>query len=324
MTAATSPTDDVQFFPLAEWSVVEVRGADRQAFLNKFCTNDLAPLQAGQGAETFFTDVKGKVLAHAIAAIGDEAVRLVTVPGQALGLIAHLDRYCIREQVEFVDATATTQAWHLWGPGVEAAVARAAGGTPSLPQTQWQCGNVSIGGTETALLRFPLGERPSWLATSLFNRAECVERSLLGAGATLASAAAWDAQRIEAGWPLFGVDFGPDALPQEVGRDSVAISFRKGCYLGQETVARIDALGHVNRRLAAVLFAAGTTGVAVGDELHASGKSVGRLTSLCDSPRYGKPLGLAMLRREAHVPGARLECGAALAEVIATPGDAPE
>ena len=70
--------------------------------------------------------------------------------------------------------------------------------------------------------------------------------------ATACDLAAFETLRIEAGTPLFGVDFNDNNLPQEVGRDDRAISFTKGCYLGQETVARIDALGHVNQQLAGV------------------------------------------------------------------------
>ena len=84
----------------------------------------------------------------------------------------------------------------------------------------------------------------------------------------------FDAARIEAGMPLFGVDFDDSNLPQEVGRDAEAISFTKGCYLGQETVARIDALGHVNQRIVGVRFS-GTEVPAVGTELTSAATGCG-------------------------------------------------
>jgi folate-binding protein YgfZ len=118
--------------------------------------------------------------------------------------------------------------------------------------------------------------------------------------------------------PSYGVDFNEENLPQEVGRDSEAISFTKGCYLGQETVARIDALGHVNQRLASVRFF-GTDVPAVGTELTRGGRIVGSVTSAAISPKLGAPIALAMVRREGNSPGARLSSAAGECEVVALP-----
>jgi folate-binding protein YgfZ len=126
----------------------------------------------------------------------------------------------------------------------------------------------------------------------------------------------WHALRIESGWPLFGVDFDGSNFPQEVGRDAQAISFRKGCYLGQETVARIDALGHVNKRLCTVRLAGEA---AAGDDLFAGGEPVGRVTSSSYSPRLDGWLALAMVRRGHNDPGAQLACREQPAEVVSTP-----
>jgi folate-binding protein YgfZ len=112
------------------------------------------------------------------------------------------------------------------------------------------------------------------------------------------------------------VDFDGSNLPQEVGRDAQAISFRKGCYLGQETVARIDALGHVNKRLCTVRLVAEA---GAGDELFVGDKSVGRVTSASYSPQLDTWLALAMVRRGHNEPGARLACHRQPAEVISTP-----
>ena len=128
----------------------------------------------------------------------------------------------------------------------------------------------------------------------------------------------WNALRIESGWPLFGVDFDGSNLPQEVARDAQAISFRKGCYLGQETIARIDALGHVNKRLATVKFA-GDEPPPPGAELTADGQPAGHVTSSCWSPKLGRPLALAMIRRGCNDPGAELQYDGQAAKVIPTP-----
>ncbi len=145
-----------------------------------------------------------------------------------------------------------------------------------------------------------------------------VGQELLAAGAVECGEAAFQALRIEAGTPLFGVDFNADNLPQEVGRDELAISFTKGCYLGQETVARIDALGHVNQSLVGVRFA-GQIVPPAGLELTSGEDSAGRVTSASYSPRLESPLALAMVRRPWISPGTRLESAAGPCEVVDLP-----
>jgi hypothetical protein len=139
-------------------------------------------------------------------------------------------------------------------------------------------------------------------------------------GATPCGEAAFHTLRIEAGVPLFGVDFDEQNFPQEVGRDREAISFTKGCYLGQETVARIDALGHVNNRLIGVHFF-GSQVPEPGMELLHEGKKVGQITSAAFSRRLYGPLALAMVRREANSPGTRLESSIGKCEVVSLPVD---
>jgi folate-binding protein YgfZ len=139
-------------------------------------------------------------------------------------------------------------------------------------------------------------------------------------GARECSLATFDTLRIEAGVPLFGVDFDDANFPQEVGRDHQAISFTKGCYLGQETVARIDALGHVNQRLVSIQFARGDV-PAAGTQLTRGGHAAGHVTSATYSARLKAPLALAMLRREAALLGAELESPIGAARVVALPLD---
>jgi folate-binding protein YgfZ len=134
----------------------------------------------------------------------------------------------------------------------------------------------------------------------------------------ICDADAVEAARIEAGAPLFGRDITLENLPQEVGRDAQAISFTKGCYLGQETVARIDALGHVNKLLVGVKFA-GDQLPAARTPLRAGGKSAGEVTSAAWSPRLGAVLALAYVKRLLAKPGTRLESDAGSAEVVALP-----
>ncbi len=115
-------------------------------------------------------------------------------------------------------------------------------------------------------------------------------------GPVIISDETFELLRIQAGTPVFGKDVTARTLPQEIGRDDRAISFVKGCYLGQETVARIDALGHVNQMMKGLRFEPGAPGPAPGWQLWDDGKSVGTVTSVALSPADRAPVALALIR----------------------------
>jgi hypothetical protein len=127
--------------------------------------------------------------------------------------------------------------------------------------------------------------------------AAAAQKSLVSAGAVPCGDKAVEIARIEAGTPFYGRDINDKNFPQEVGRDERAISFTKGCYLGQETVARIDALGHVNRLLVGLCFE-GSEAPTPGTELRVGDKTAGTVTSSVYSPRLEAPLALGYVRRE--------------------------
>jgi len=124
--------------------------------------------------------------------------------------------------------------------------------------------------------------------------------------------------RIESGMPKYAVDITDANLPQEINRNEQAISFTKGCYLGQETVARIDALGHVNRLLVGVKMESSTVPES-GVELTVGEKVVGKVTSSTYSPALKLPLALAFVRREHATDGTKLTLEAGTAEVCSLP-----
>lgn len=303
---------------LAGWSTLRVTGADRQTFLNNFCTNEVKSLAPGQGCEAFFCDVKGKIVAHAIVLVSEEDVLLFGVPGMAARLLPHLDRYVIREDVRFESLSDVT-SWSLfiasnlreepWSQPPAGAYMNLKGVRPMVSCPILWTGGLLVG-TPVRAQMFPATITAS-------------------ADAPRDDGDAWHALRIESGWPLFGVDFDESNLPQEVGRDAQAISFRKGCYLGQETVARIDALGHVNKQLTTVRFdprgaaasagAPDATTLVPGAELRAADQPAGRVTSATWSPKLGAWLALAMLKRGFHKPGTKVACDDLTGEVIATP-----
>jgi folate-binding protein YgfZ len=281
------------FVDLAGWSSITVSGADRQAFLNKFCTNDVKRLQPGDSCEAFFTNVKGRIIGHGFVVCGNAKLEIVGTPGQASSLVAHLDRYVIREDVQISDTTNDRALFLVTGVSHQ-----------SRPNgtIEWK-----LMGDLSCDLR---------LVNQANRKILC--DTLIAEGLVACSLAAFETLRIEAGAPLFGVDFDERNFPQEIGRDREAISFTKGCYLGQETVARIDALGHVNQRIVRVRFD-GTVVPAAGAELIADGAVVGRVMSATFSPKFNTPLALAMVRREHTGAGSRLDSRYGTGSVVELP-----
>lgn len=303
---------------LVSWASTTVTGTDRKTFLHNFCTNDVKRLQPGAACEAFFANVKGKIIGHGLITCREHELVVVGVPGQASRLIEHLNRYVIREDVLLRDTTTERAYLFVTGasPGRDGAL------NPPPPVANEGLGVPMDCPAPLGLpwLSFPwdlVGRPDSWLVECPVGELPLVRRELADQGVEPVDYQVFDAARIEAGVPLFGVDFGERNLPQEVGRNEQAISFTKGCYLGQETVARIDAVGHVNQCIRAVRFF-GESMPEVGTELTHSGAAAGRVTSATWSPRMQAPLALAMLRRELSEVGCRLDSTVGPCEVIAS------
>lgn len=310
------------FVELGNWSTVAMKGEDRQSFLHNMCTNDILRLSPGEGCEAFCTDVKGKIVAHLFVIAREDQLELLTVPGQAASLIAHLDRYVIREDVQFADLSSEA-CWFLLA-GAESNTSLAALSSGAVPELRepWQHTQLAIGEADCLIARCKLIWSAGYLLRCSSEEKERVTKHLQATGARPCSADALTALRIESRWPWFEVDFSAENLSQEVDRDQQAISFNKGCYLGQETVARIDALGHVNRKVVLIKFA-GETLPTADLELTTSGKKVGRVTSSCWSPLTQSPLSLATVRRGANAVDSQIENDLGLATVIAPVEQAP-
>jgi tRNA-modifying protein YgfZ len=299
---------------------LELSGADRAAFLHNFCTNNVRDLTPGGGAEAFILDAKGHVLGHVFLFVAPDSIVLDTVPGQSERLAGHLDRYIIRENVEIHDRTAEWGVLLVAGPRSAALLESLA---LTVPRERLDHSQSTLAGAAVYLRRTDLVGPDSWLLACSRSDVQSVLAALSGAGAIAADIDVFEMARLEAGTPLYERDITDKNLPQEVNRDARAISFTKGCYLGQETVARIDALGHVNRVLVGLRFA-GQERPAIGTELQAAetspaGPAVGMLTSAAYSPRLNSALALGYLRRGHTQAGTKLISPTGPAEVIALP-----
>ena len=298
---------------LSDRTQIEFTGADRAKFLHNLCTNAVRDLPAGRGCEAFVLDVKGHIVGHVFLFVGPESVVLETVPGQAEKLLGHFDRYLIREDVQLHDRS--TDWAELLLSGANAAAILTNRGL-KVPENRLDQNPAEIAGVQVWLRRVDLAGPVGFLIACRRDDFPGVQNRL-STDAVPCGQEAFETARIEAGTPLYGRDITAENLPQEIDRDRLAISFTKGCYLGQETVARIDALGHVNRLLRLIKFA-GETVPPAGTELQAadSGKPIGHVTSSCWSPKLNAPLAIALIRRGHHEIGNQSKSHFGIAEVV--------
>lgn len=291
--------------------LVRATGRDAAAFLDKFTTAALAPLEAGTGTEGMFTDVRGWVIALTAILRTTDGMLIDCDASVAALLRDHLDHYHIREDFVLVDASEAERCTAVVGPEASGWLAGRVG--DRLPAKPLHHVTVSCGGIEALVAAVDWFGVPGFFFRVANDDAEALHAWLVAEGLPRASAADLDTLRIEQRVPWAG-DIPEKTLPQELGRTARAISFTKGCYLGQETVARIDALGHVNRTLALVAVD-GDDVPAPGTAVSCGGETVGVFTSSCASPRLGV-CGLALVHRRGLESGATLTVAAHPARIV--------
>lgn len=292
-------------FDLSSRSKVELVGPEALMFLHNLCTQDVKNLPSGAGCEAFLTNAKARVIAHVLighfgsAATDDSFVLLATVAGQADKILQHLNHFLISEQVELADRTTALGQHFVCGPQAEAILQKALGQTlgdlkdlhnRTLPPFFIRRNDgLGLPGFDVFC--------PTEMTAALWTK-------LVGAGASAADEQTWEILRIEAGLPLFGRDIDDNRLAMEVGRPQ-AISYTKGCYLGQETIVMARDRGHVNR-MRARLQIDGEKAAATGSKIFHQDQEVGHVTSSAVSPRLGV-IALAYLRRGFHEPTTELK-----------------
>jgi folate-binding protein YgfZ len=258
--------------------IVTVTGPDATSFLQSLLSQDLDPVAVGASVPTLLLQPQGKMVAtmHALR-VGDDEWWLIADPGAGAALAEGLNRFKIRVKADIAEATDHYAVVALRGPDAREAAAEAV---------------VAAPGAYAVDLGWP-GEH----AVDVVGPSDVVERArrhLSEAGIEPESPAGYELARISAGVPKLGIDIDSSTIPQEAFLDERAVSFTKGCFVGQELVCRIDTRGHVNRYLRKVTL--GGVGVPVGAELVVGDKVVGSLTSIAGDRA------LAMVRREVEPP----------------------
>jgi folate-binding protein YgfZ len=284
-------------------------GPEAKEFLHGQVTNEIEGLEPGSGCYAAFLTHKGKMLGDMrVLDGGDAGLWLDCERGALQELFNMIRRYKLGRQAELHKRTLERALFSLIGPD-----ARRVAGADGLPETEHAHGLATVGGARVRLVVTDLGIDVIADAED----AEAVRQALVAAGAEPVGDDAAEVVRVESGRPRFGIDLEPDAvIPQEAGLNARAVSFEKGCYVGQETVARLHWRGKPNRHLRGLRL---SEPVPAGTELTtAEGKVVGRVTSPLVSPARG-PLALALVRREV-APGDTVRAGdGATADVVELP-----
>jgi aminomethyltransferase len=288
----------------SERGKIEVTGKDRATFLHGLVSNDVKGLAPGQGCESALLDVHGKITALLVVHCLPDRLVLETDCGLTEPLMSTIDRYLFSERAELDDVTTAWGIVTVAGPASRKIVEPAIGAAvPDLPRwghvvLPWDGMHLRVVRTEET------GEDgyDLWAPTQELGR---VWERLREAGARPVGRDAWDVLRVEAGIVRYGVDVDASTLLLEAPL-AESYSLTKGCYLGQEVVARVTYRGHVNRKIVGFRFADARVPRA-GAPVLVEGKAVGRITSAVLSPALGVALALGFLRREHHQPGTRVE-----------------
>jgi tRNA-modifying protein YgfZ len=300
-------TERAGLFDRSELGKLALTGGQAAEMLNGQVSNDVEALVPGAGCYAALLTNKGKMLGDLrVLNAGDELL-LLTERTALQALFDQLRRGVIGWDAELHKRTLQQGLLSVIGPQ-----AREVTGAGELPAAEHANRGAEIGGAPVLLVATDLGVDVLCAAEDTAR----VRDALLHSGAVAVDEAAAEVVRVESGRPRYGIDLDDTTIPQEAGLNDRAVSFTKGCYVGQETVARLHWRGKPNRHLRGLRLSAPAE---TGAPLRLGEREVGRLGSVARSPAHG-PIALAIVRREAG-PGDTLAVGdgALSAQVVDLP-----
>lgn len=305
------------FFHLGDRGLLEISGGDARRWLNGMVSNDVALLRPGperSGCPALLLSRKGRVLAALHVLLVGEDFWLELPRNAASPVAEQLARFVIADDVRIANRSDDFARFGVEGPGAAATVAHALGGdVPVL--APGACERRARAGADCVVARFGWSGEDAYQLFVPQETAGDLAARLAGA-ASPCSAQALEVLRVEAGLPRQGAELSEDVLPPEARLEG-SISYTKGCYTGQEIVARLRSRGHVNHLLVGLRFGGGAL-PAPGTKLRAESAEIGEVTSAVRSPDAG-PIGLGFVRVGHDAPGTVLEAAGAEVRVAALP-----
>jgi len=297
-------------------------GADRVRFLHGQVTNDIKALREGQGCYAAIVNAKGRMEADANVYCLKDELLLDLEPGYITGVITRLEKYLVADDVQVVPVSELYALLSLQGPGAEKCLSDSRL-VPRVPSAELQITNSASEYGELYAARHSRASAPGFdlfiPAGQLQQAMEDLLKVVAAEGGRLAGWNALEMARIEAGIPRYGADMDQTNFPQEAAIEGRAVSYSKGCYIGQEVLNRIHTMGHVNRTLCGLRFTPETAALpTAGEKIFLAQKEVGQITSAVSSLRWKTPIALAYLRKEAAEPASSVVVRTAGAELKAT------
>ena len=276
-------------------------GSDVLDLLDRLTTNKLENLEPGEGLPTVLTTNKGRVVDLLTLTATDGHLLCLTSLGRQQVVAEWLDFYTFSEDATVEDASAGTAQLSLAGPGAAKLLERLGIDVSGLPA--FHSRTHVLAKADVLVWHMLSAGTPTYEIIVPVAAAAGAWEAFTQAGAVPTGHEAWEAYRVRHGMPAYGAEFGDDTNPLE-SRLKGAISFNKGCYIGQEVVARLNTYQKVQRRLMAVTF---SDPAKIGDALKsAGGISAGIVTSAVQVPGGGTFIGLALVRQEHAAPGVTL------------------
>ena len=291
---------------------IALTGSDRASFLHALLTNDIASLASGRGVYAAYLTPQGRMISD-MRVIETGVRMLLTVERQiAAPLAERFDKLIFSEDVQAKDLTSDLTAIGVHGPSAARMIQQATG--ISVIELANQYDNITS--DSMTIVRDDALGLPGYDVYVPTGGADVLRANLVEAGAVTATEETGETLRIEAARPRFGIDMNTDTIPLEAGLEDRAISFTKGCYVGQEVIIRVMHRGHgrVARRLVSIVVTDGTV-PARGNKIQVGDRVVGEITSAAVSPRLGAPLALGYVQREHAAPGTELTVSGSQARV---------
>ena len=294
-----------------------VTGSDRARFLHGMLSNTVEGLETGAGNYATMTTPRGQTLTDVWVYRRSEGFLLETEPGLQEKLMASLDKYLIADDVDIKDVTGAQATLGVHGPGSRALIARVLG---EVPVDLADCHTVfrTLGRTDVSVTARAYTGEPGYDLRIVAALAWRLWSALTSAGARPVGARALEALRIESGIPRYGVDVDERVVPLEAGLYH-AVDFAKGCFIGQETIAKMHNLGKPRRYLVGLRLDTETVPPAE-TPLRDGERQIGWITSGLHSPALRRVVSLASVRRGFERPGRILSVdGGGRAEVVELP-----
>jgi folate-binding protein YgfZ len=291
-----------------DWEgIIKLTGAERASWLQGMVTNDVQKLSPGSGCYAAHLTPQGKVVAQMRVLADEDALWLALERASVSRLLSAFDKLLIMEDAQVADVSEDFSVLGVLGPSAPESLAAWLGESINLlaPYSHRQLGNSRI-------MVSDLGYE-IWVPRS---DAGSVIRAIVKTGAAAIDHGTWDVLRTEAGIPVYGVDIDETTTMPEIGE--AGISYDKGCYIGQEVVAKVKYIGHVNRRFVGLVLA-GDAIPEVKAPIRKGGREVGYVTTSLLSPKLNKPVALGFLSRSAYAPGTEVEVGEETATIVELP-----